>query len=344
MATTSFNHNRRQRSSLQQPSPFTNNSAALVVKPRNDSRMHHLLLPERSRPTGLTTLSSSKTEDNDSKLRNDQGCTIHSSNWSAKHNHKQPSLIQQLRNELKSERDQLAGTQRPSHSTSSPISAHQFPIALTKRLEPLTCDHDEPVLDLAAFCPSLDSDFRRTGTKRVTFAAELSLRRRSARQYLLCLTVDEIDALGRLEGTDQQQRQPVGENSTKPLLVGILRTKKISIDELRAEIKRVRIAIVKERFDCSVERNLIGELEQEIACVTNQIRAQEQQSCLTRSNSFEMLCSSIEEIKKKRRKYNRKIAILQATSQQIRFESNKLKGILANFFAPLKKACHEKTN
>jgi len=304
--------------------------------------MHHLLLPERSRPTGLTTLSSSKTEDNDSKLRNDQGCTIHSSNWSAKH--KQPSLIQQLRNELKSELNQMAGTQRPNHSTSSPVSAHQFPIALTKRLEPLTYDHDEPVLDLAASRPSLDSDFRLTGTKRVTFAAELNLRRRSARQYLLCLTVDEIDALGRLEGTDQQQRQPVGENSTKPLLVGILRTKKISIDELRAEIKRVRIAIVKERFDCNVQRNLIGEIEQEIASVTNQIRAQEQQSCLTRSNSFEMLCSSIEEIKKKRRKYNRKIAILQATSQQIRFESNKLKGILANFFAPLKKACHEKTN
>jgi len=304
--------------------------------------MHHLLLPERSRPTGLTTLSSSKTEDNDSKLRNDQGCTIHSSNWSAKH--KQPSLIQQLRDELKLAHNQMAGTQRPSHSRSSPVSAHQFPIALTKRLEPLTCDHDEPVLDLAASRPSLDSDFRLTGTKRVTFAAELNLRRRSARQYLLCLTVDEIDALGRLEGTDQQQRQPVGENSTKPLLVGILRTKKISIDELRAEIKRVRIAIVKERFDCNVQRNLIGEIEQEIASVTNQIRAQEQQSCLTRSNSFEMLCSSIEEIKKKRRKYNRKIAILQATSQQIRFESNKLKGILANFFAPLKKACHEKTN
>jgi len=302
--------------------------------------MHHLLLPERSRPTGLTTLSSSKTEDNDSKLRNDQGCTIHSSNWSAKH--KQPSLIQQLRDELKLAHNQMAGTQRPSHSRSSPVSAHQFPIALTKRLEPLTYDHDEPVLDLAASRPSLDSDFRLTGTKRVTFAAELNLRRRSARQYLLCLTVDEIDALGRLEGTDQQQRQPVGENSTKPLLVGILRTKKISIDDLRPEIKKVRIAIVKERFDCNVQRNLIGEIEQEIASVTNQIRAQEQQSCLTRSNSFEMLCSSIEEIKKKRRKYNRKIAILQATSQQIRSESNKLKGILANFFAPLTKACHEK--
>jgi len=333
----------RQRSSLQQPSPFTNNSAALVIKPRNDSRMHHLLLPECSRPTGLTTLSSSKTQDDDSKLRNDQGCTIHSSNWSAKH--KQPSLIQQLRNELKSELNQMAGTQRPNHSTSSPVSAHQFPIALTKRLEPLTCDHDEPVLDLAASRPSLDSDFRLTGTKRVTFAAELNLRRRSARQYLLCLTVNEIDALGRLEGTDQQQqqqRQHVGEHSTKPLLVGILRTKKISIDDLRAEIKKVRIAIVKERFDCNIQRNLIGELEQEIASVTNQIRAQEQQSCLTKSNSFEMLCSSIEEIKKKRRKYNRKIAILQATSQQIRSESNKLKGILANFFAPLTKACHEK--
>ena len=109
----------------------------------------------------------------------------------------------------------MAGTQRPSHSRSSPVSAHQFPIALTKRLEPFASG-DEPVLDVAASCSSLHSDFRLAGTKRVTFAAALNLRRRSARQYLLCLTVDDIDALGQLEGTDQQH-QPVGENSTKPL-------------------------------------------------------------------------------------------------------------------------------
>ena len=195
--------------------------------------MHHLLLPEYSKPIiGLTSLSSSKRKDNDNKLWNDQGCTIHSSNWPVKHNHKQPSLIQQLRDELKLAHNQMAGTQRPSHSRSSPVSAHQFPIALTKRLEPFASG-DEHVLDVAASCSSLHSDFRLAGTKRVTFAAALNLRRRSARQYLLCLTVDDIDALGKLEGTDQQH-QPVGENSTKPLLVGILRKKKISIDELRS--------------------------------------------------------------------------------------------------------------
>ena len=171
--------------------------------------------------------------------------------------------------------------------------------------------------------------------KRVTFAAELNLRRRSARQSLLGLTVDEIDALGRLDGGGVQRPLTTVEALTKQPIVGILRKKEYSMEQLNMELEIMRNTCIDETLDCQNNQRLLQELELYIASFKEPTKQQNQ---IVNCKARQLLQESLKDLKKKERKYDRKIVILQQTTNKVRVLNKNFRREISNICAPLKKA------
>jgi hypothetical protein len=288
--------------------------------------MHHLLLPEYGRPIAVTALAAQARRNTlrivDSLLSNDQRAITQSSSLSNRNN--RPSLVRQLRDDLKSERDSLtAGSkEQPDQAGSSPVSVFQCPTPLLAEadISMLAISNDDS--DQLPIHKVDHSQHRRT--KRVTFAAELNLRRRSARQSLLGLTVAEIDAL------PCDSKRP-----TKPReLVSILRKKELTTDQILVEVAKVKRELVEETSASQVNEQLLIELEESNAVLL--LRLQQSPSPPPPSSS-QIVGTSLDEVEKRGRKYTRKICNLRRATELTRLESRKLKSQLVNVFAPLKK-------
>jgi hypothetical protein len=272
--------------------------------------MRNLLLPEFASTALATPARSNKILDIDSLLAN---------------RNNRPSLVRQLRDDLKAEREALATESKvqPDLLGSSPVSVFQCttPLLAEADISMLAISNDE-----SGQLPLFKEDSSQTRqTKRVTFAAELNLRRRSARQSLLGLTVDEIDAL------------PPGDSKrpTKPReLVSILRKKQLTADQILIEVSKVKGELVDETLACRVDEQLVTELEESNASLRLQL--QQSPSPPTPSSS-ETFRTKLGEVEKKGRKYARKICNLRRATELTRLESRKLKSQLVDAFAPIKK-------
>jgi hypothetical protein len=330
------------------------NALYTVVLPEYNTNMHHLLLPEYSRPIAITAFATQKRRDKirlvDSKLSNDQQVITHSTSKTSTctctnstiddifDNKKRKSLIRQLRDALTYERQQIAcqSPAFPPLSSSSPVSVCLLPTMIVESLQTaiLTspdCSNENfhPVPQLSDTQPCLPRP------KRVTFAAELNLRRRSARQSLLGLTVDEIDALGRLDGGGVQRPLTTIETLTKRPIVGILRKKEYSMEQLNMELEIMRNTCIDETLDCQNNQRLLHELELYIASFKEPTKPLNQ---VVNCKARQRLQESLKELKKKERKYDQKIVILQQTTNKVRVLNKNFRREIANICAPLKKS------
>ena len=340
-----------------------NDTTALytVVLPEHNTNMHHLLLPEYSRPIAITAFATQKRRDKirlvDSKLSNDQQVITHSTSNKTTNTcatiasednifdpQKRPSLIRQLRDALQYERERTACQSPVSLLTlCSPVSVCLLPTIIVESRQNDT--HSNPDNDSSkihsSIPPRSDSDRCLPRPKRVTFAAELNLRRRSARQSLLGLTVDEIDALGRLDnggvgggGGGVQKSLMTIETSTKRPIVGILRKKEYTTEQLNTMVQMMRNTYMDELLDCQNNQQLLQELEHYITSVKEPTNDQiPVVSCKAR----QLLQESLKELKKKEQKYDRKIVILQQTTNKMQLLNRNFRRDIANICAPLKK-------